>query len=128
MAARRRSRVAASGVLFPHSYRSSGVFVGIAGFAEPGGWPGLELAWTLARRFWGNGYATEAASAALAHAFLNWKKDRIISLIHPENGASVRVAERIGERLQGRTHPLGLELLRYGLDREAYLREVASTS
>ena len=55
-------------------------------------WPGV-----LARRWWGNGYATEAARAALDHAFTVLKKDRVISLIHPENRASIRVVERLGE-------------------------------
>ena len=72
-----------------------GAFLGVAGFSAPEGWPGLELAWMLARRFWGYGYATEAARAALRCGFLDWRQDRIISLIHPENRASIRVAERL---------------------------------
>jgi RimJ/RimL family protein N-acetyltransferase len=108
--------------------RESGVFVGMIGFAAPECWPGFELAWTLARRFWSHGYATEGARGALAHAFNGLKKDRIISLIHPENRASIRVAERIGERLQDRINHLGREMLCYGLDRETYLLEVAPTS
>lgn len=100
--------------------RETGAFLGMVGFAEPEGWPGFELAWTLARRWWGNGYATEGALAALAHAFDVWKRDRVISLIHPENRASIRVAERLGERLQGRIGHNGRELLCYGIDRASY--------
>lgn len=103
--------------------KESGAFVGVVGFSEPAGWPGLELAWTLARRWWGNGYAMEGARAALAHAFEVWRKERVISLIHPENRASIRVAERLGERLQGRIHHLGREMLCYGVDRESWLLE-----
>jgi RimJ/RimL family protein N-acetyltransferase len=107
-------------------HRETGAFVGIVGFAAPEcGWPGFELAWTLARRWWGHGYATEGARAALAYAFTTLEKDRIISLIHPENRASVRVAERIGESLQGRIDHLGREMLCYGLDRDTYVRQVA---
>jgi RimJ/RimL family protein N-acetyltransferase len=105
--------------------KAIGDFVGMVGFSAPAGWPGFELAWVLVRRFWGHGYATEAAAAALAHAFTVWQRDHVISLIHPENRASIRVAERIGERLQDRIHHLGREMLVYGLDRETYLREVA---
>lgn len=97
--------------------RATGVFVGRIGFAEPEGWPGFELAWTLARPFWGRGYATEGARAALAHAFTVLQRDRVISLIHPENQASIRVAERLGERLEGRVEVLGREHLVYGLER-----------
>jgi RimJ/RimL family protein N-acetyltransferase len=105
--------------------RETGAFLGMVGFAEPEGWPGFELAWILARRYWGHGYATEGAAAALAHAFTVWQKDRVISLIRPDNRASVRVAERIGERLQSRIPHLGQEMLCYGLHRETYLRELA---
>jgi RimJ/RimL family protein N-acetyltransferase len=100
-------------------HKETGALVGAIGFAEPAGWPGCELAWTLARRWWGQGYATEGARAALAHAATVLGKERIISLIHPENRASIRVAERIGERLQGRVQHLGREMLCYGVGRES---------
>lgn len=105
--------------------REDGAFLGAAGFSAPEGWPGCELAWILARRFWGYGYATEAARAALCCGFLDWRKDRIISLIHPENRASIRVAERLGESLEGRIQHWGREMLCYGIDRETYLAQVA---
>ena len=38
--------------------------MGRVGCWRPEGWPGLEVAWTLRRAFWGKGYATEAAKAA----------------------------------------------------------------
>ena len=99
--------------------RETGAFVGRIGFADPDGWPGCELAWTLLRRWWGRGYATEGARAALAHAFTALDKDRVISLIHPENRASIRLAERLGESLQGRAEILEKEYLVYGIDRES---------
>lgn len=102
--------------------KETGAFLGLIGFAAPEGWPGFELAWTLARRWWGNGYATEGARAALDHAFTALGKDRVISLIHPENRASIRVAERIGESPRGRILHFGREMLCYGIDRETYLR------
>ena len=104
--------------------KESGTFVGVVCFAAPEGWPGFELAWKLARRWWGNGYATEAARAALDYAFTALGQERIISLIAPENRASIRVAERLGERLQGRTGILGHEYLVYGIDRESYERRL----
>ncbi len=107
-------------------HRETGSFIGIVGFAGPEGWPGFELAWTLARRWWGHGYATEGAWEALAYAFNDLGKDRVISLIDPENRASIRVAERIGERLLSRTNHLGREMLCYGLDRETYRTRIAS--
>lgn len=102
--------------------KEAGEFLGVVGFSEPGGWPGLELAWILARRWWGFGYATEAARAALECAFTRWKRERVISLINPENQRSIRVAERLGETLQRRLTLDGRELLCYGVDRERYLK------
>jgi RimJ/RimL family protein N-acetyltransferase len=92
----------------------------MVGFAVPEGWPGFELAVTLARRWWGLGYATEGARAALTYGFTILQKDRIISLVHPENRASIRVVERVGEKLESRTQHLGQEMLRYGIDRESF--------
>jgi RimJ/RimL family protein N-acetyltransferase len=105
--------------------KATGAFVGMIGFWTPASWPGFELSWHLVRRFWGQGYATEAAKIALAHAFLVWQRDHVISLINPKNLPSIRVAERIGERLEGRIEHFGRQMLCYGLDRATYLREVA---
>ena len=101
--------------------KETGTFVGIVGFAEPEGWPGFELSWRLVRRWWGHGYATEAARVALGYAFKVLRRERVISLINPENLASIRVAERIGERLMGHTVLHGREMLCYGIDRESYV-------
>ncbi|MGH7487578.1 MAG: GNAT family N-acetyltransferase [bacterium] len=106
-------------------YRETGAFLGMVGYSEPEGWPGFELAWTLARRWWGHGFATEGARAALDYAFATWKRDRVISLIYPENHLSIRVAERLGENLQGRINHNGREMLRYGIDRESYTPQMA---
>jgi RimJ/RimL family protein N-acetyltransferase len=103
-------------------------FVGTIGFSGPEGWVGFELSWKIVRRWWGNGYATEGARTALAYAFTVLKKDRVISFIHSENQASLRVAERLGESLQGRTEIMRQERLVYGIDRESYAAQVAAQS
>ena len=105
--------------------RATGTFLGMIGFWEPATWPGFELAWHLARRHWGQGYATESARAVLAHAFLVWQRNHVMSLVNPKNLPSIRVAERIGERLEGRIDHFGRQMLIYGLDRATYLREIA---
>ena len=102
-------------------HRETGDFLGWVGFSCPEGWPGFELAGMMAKRFWGQGYAVEGARAALAYAFEVLEKDHVVSFIHPENRASIRVAEEIGESLEGTIHHLGQEMLRYGIRREAWL-------
>lgn len=85
--------------------RSTGAFVGRAGLHFPDGWPAREVAWALARPWWGRGYAFEAAVAALDYAFQVLRWPRAISLIDPQNERSIRLAERLGERFE-RTVPL----------------------
>jgi len=97
--------------------KESGKFIGRLGFLNPEGWPGFEIGWTLAREAWGKGYATEGARRALDYAFHDLNKDHVISLIHPENKNSIRVAERLGETLEGQTQLLGHDVLIYGIDR-----------
>jgi RimJ/RimL family protein N-acetyltransferase len=77
--------------------KSDGAFIGRVGLQNPEGWPGLELGWTLGKEYWGRGYATEAATAAMAYGFLTQSTDRLISLIDPRNVASQAVATRLGE-------------------------------
>ncbi len=68
--------------------------------AEIGERAEIELGWTLSRRAWGCGYATEAAAAARDWAFREVRPMRLISLIHPENERSMRVATKIGEHFE----------------------------
>ncbi len=49
-----------------------------------------------AKRAWGQGYATEAATAIRDHAFGALGLPRLTALIVPTNAASIRVAEKIG--------------------------------
>jgi RimJ/RimL family protein N-acetyltransferase len=100
--------------------RGTGGFVGRVGLHYPEGWPDREIAWALARPYWGRGYALEAARAALAEAFgrLGWP--RVISLIDPANARSVRLAERLGERLAGTATVRGHCLSVYALERAAW--------
>ncbi|HEX6730000.1 MAG TPA: GNAT family N-acetyltransferase [Pyrinomonadaceae bacterium] len=99
--------------------KASGRFAGRVGFLNPVGWPGFEIGWTLGRQFWGKGYATEAARRALQFAFDDLDRSHVISLIHPGNHASIRVAERLGEKLEGNTELMGNNVLIYGIDRPA---------
>jgi len=57
-----------------------------------------ELGWAILSAYWGEGYATEAALAAR-----DWiERERIVSLIHPSNVRSQRVAEKLGARIEQR--------------------------
>jgi RimJ/RimL family protein N-acetyltransferase len=60
----------------------------------------MEIGWVIASAYWNQGYATEAAAACRDNAFGALGRDRVISLIAAENVASIRVAEKIGERYE----------------------------
>lgn len=53
-----------------------------------------EAGWVLSKKYWGKGYATEAVRAMLAWADASLVHDRTVSLVAPENAASIRVAQR----------------------------------
>jgi RimJ/RimL family protein N-acetyltransferase len=60
----------------------------------------IEVGWTLAREFWGHGYAIEAATAVRDWALGELGLSRLVSLIQPGNARSIRVAEKLGERYE----------------------------
>jgi RimJ/RimL family protein N-acetyltransferase len=100
--------------------RSSGRFVGRAGIINPADWPGPEVGYVLGREWWGRGYATEAAAAAMSWGFREIGFDDLISLIDPNNVASIAVATRLGEKLRGDTTLLGIPVQVYGISREEW--------
>lgn len=78
-----------------------GAFIGSVGVFQPLDWPEPEIAYSLDRPFWRQGFATEAAAAARAWLFASFPIPRAASFIRPENHASKRVAERLGAVCEG---------------------------
>jgi len=79
-------------------HKASGQFIGRCGLL-PWTFDGVdevEVAYTIARNFWGQGLATEAALAIREYAFGKLGLTRLVCLIDAENRASARVAEKIG--------------------------------
>lgn len=60
--------------------------------------PTVEIGWRLGSQYWGNGYATEGAKAALAYGFEKCRLQEITSFTVPANKRSIRVMEKIGMR------------------------------
>ena len=88
--------------LFAVEEKATGRFVGEAGLGDfrrglgphYDGVP--EAAWTIAHWAQGRGYATEAMMAALAWTETHLGAERSVCLIHTDNTASLRVAEKLG--------------------------------
>jgi RimJ/RimL family protein N-acetyltransferase len=76
--------------------KATGQFAGYSGLWNPEGWPGQEVTWSVSAAFRRRGYAVEAARRARAYAYdeLNWPT--AVSVIHPDNVPSKRVADRVG--------------------------------
>ncbi len=55
-----------------------------------------EIGYRVLPSCWGQGFATEATRAAIAHAFNDLSLLRLVAVIQPTNVASVRVAEKAG--------------------------------
>lgn len=91
--------------------KRTGEFIGFVGLSSPRRQlpfsPCVEVGWRLARRFWGHGYATEAAKASLAVGFGQLGLSEIVSFTSLTNLPSRAVMERIGMRDTGRDfeHP-----------------------
>jgi ribosomal-protein-alanine N-acetyltransferase len=88
--------------------KSDGMLIGRCGLSDlavearatvaavPRGWYERELGYTFHRSSWGQGYASEAARCVFDYARDVLRLPRMISLIHPENLRSFRVAQRFG--------------------------------
>jgi RimJ/RimL family protein N-acetyltransferase len=77
--------------------RDDAAFVGMCGLHHQESYPDdVEVAWRLARAYWGQGYATEAAMAWLQHAFEALRLPRVISIADPQNERSLAVMRRLG--------------------------------
>jgi len=58
--------------------------------------PCVEIGWRLDKRFWGNGYATEAASFALKYGFTELDLNEIVSFTSKQNKPSQAVMKKLG--------------------------------
>ena len=103
LAARIRAGIAERGYgLWAVESPGEAPFLGFVGLAVPGFQaaftPCVEVGWRLAWRFWGRGYASEAARGALEHGFGELGLREIVSFTTLGNDASRRVMERLGMR------------------------------
>ena len=116
-----------------------GQFAGFAGLSRPSFkahfTPCIEIGWRLARKFWGGGYASEAARLALAHGFLALAFEEIVSFTATTNLRSQHLMRRIGMRHDAADdfdhprlppgHPLQRHVL-YRLARSDWLYSISS--
>jgi len=78
----------------------TGKVMGPVGLWYPNDWPGPEIKWALAREYWGQGYASEAARAVKKIAADRMPEISLISLIFSDNEASIQLAIALGAKFE----------------------------
>jgi RimJ/RimL family protein N-acetyltransferase len=102
--------------------RGDDALIGYCGFFHHAEVPGeVEIGYRLHPDYWNRGLITEAARAVRDHAFVNLKLPRVISLIHPENAPSRRVAEKNAMKVEKEIMFRGFPTLLYAITREQWL-------
>ena len=94
-----RERMARDGCAYWALHRSdTRALIGQAGLLKLNlqGQDLLEVAYILDKRFWHQGYATEAAAGCLDYAFAQLHAPEVCATIRPDNTASLAVARRLG--------------------------------
>jgi len=81
--------------------KETGEFIGICGLLlqEVNGMNEIEIGYHLLPKYWGQGYATEAARKFRDYGFENNVADSIVSIIDPHNYLSKKVARRVGMQM-----------------------------
>ena len=91
--------------LYALELKDTGTFIGYTGFHhfdfDADFAPGIEIGWRIARRYWNQGYATEAARACISYARANRLFNEIYSFTAVCNHRSERVMQKIGMERHG---------------------------
>jgi RimJ/RimL family protein N-acetyltransferase len=81
----------------------------------------IEIGYRLNPDYWNRGLITEAARAVRDHGFRDYNLSRVISLVHPENTPSCRIATKNGMKAEKEITFRGFPTLVYAITREAWL-------
>ena len=73
----------------------------------------IEIGYVMHEKYWGKGYATEAARACLAAALGPLGLKRVVALAYPENAQSIRIMQKLGMRDTGMIDAYGHQLVCY---------------
>jgi ribosomal-protein-alanine N-acetyltransferase len=103
--------------------RGEDAIIGYCGFFHhpEHGIKDVEIGYRLDPDYWNRGLITEAARAVRDHGFRDRKLSRVISLVHPENVPSRRVAEKNGMKVEKEITFRDFPALVYAMTREEWL-------
>ena len=105
--------------------QKSGEFIGQCGLQKFEGKPDaeeVEITFVIAKMFWGQGFATEAAAAVLDFGFTYGELCRVVAVITEGNRSSKRVLEKLSFQSQGNTRVFERMVMYYSLAHEQFRR------
>ena len=101
--------------------KATGEVIGQCGLCILGDTGDVEVAYAFGKKYWGQGYATEAARASLRFAFEQARLHGVVALAYPPNIASQNVMRKLGMTHEGITTRYGGTPLEfYKITREAF--------
>ncbi len=105
--------------LFVLIEKETGIRIGHAGLVKQqiDGKEEIEIGYWLLPRYWGKGYAKEAAAAFRDYGFQALRMNKLISLINPDHPASIFVARKTGLSYEKTTSFHGMDVLVYSIKR-----------
>jgi RimJ/RimL family protein N-acetyltransferase len=87
--------------LFVVERKNDAVPMGLCGLIRRETLPDVDIGFAFLPRFWGQGYAFEAAAATLRYAHGVQGLDRVVAIAKPDNESSDKLLRRIGLQLEG---------------------------
>lgn len=80
----------------------------------------VEVGFRIKKKFWGNGYSTEAGNALLKHGFGTLGLKKIAAIVRPDNFASQAVIRKIGLKEKGTGVWYGIECLYFEVEYQLF--------
>lgn len=99
-------------ILWPVICKQDSELIGVCGFNSAYA-PDVEIGLWLRPEYWGRGLATAVAAAVMEYGWRTFGFERLISVSHPENRASIRVMEKLGMTFDRRFVHDGNEVVAY---------------
>lgn len=95
--------------------KSEGEFIGFTGLKYLEDLDEVDLGFRFMQAYWGKGFATESGRACVNFGFDSLGLERIIAMVLPANGGSIRVLEKLNFSFEKEMVEDGLDVKVYGL-------------
>jgi RimJ/RimL family protein N-acetyltransferase len=82
--------------LYKVELKEDGTPMGMCGLIKREGLPDADIGFAFFPRFWGSGYAREAALAVLTYSGTKLGLKRILAIVNPDNVSSIKLLEKLG--------------------------------